>query len=139
MSIATYVLLGLVGGGCLIAFARRQRDGGRRVFGVGLIVVALIYMGFALRSDPLSTWLLIETGGVTLYGLFAVLGIKGSHWWLAAGWALHPVWDLALHYFGTGAAFTPTGYAIVCVSFDLLIAGYVAYAFSGKPLSSRKA
>jgi hypothetical protein len=52
------------------------------------------------------------------------LGLRGSPMWLAAGWALHPVWDIALHYFGPGRAVAPETYAIACLSYDLLVAAY---------------
>ena len=38
------------------------------------------------------------------------------------------MWDLALHYFGPGHALAPDAYAITCLSFDLLVAAYIAIA-----------
>ena len=49
-------------------------------------------------------------------------------YWLAAGWAIHPLWDVVLHYLGAGHAFAPEAWAISCVSFDLLVAAYIALA-----------
>lgn len=59
----------------------------------------------------------------------ALLSLRGSPYWLAAGWALHPVWGVMLHYFGPGRPFAPWTYAIACVSFDLLVAAYIALAY----------
>ena len=56
-------------------------------------------------------------------------GVRGSTWWLVAGWALYPVWKVALHFFGPGHAFAPETYTITCLSFDLVVAAYVAVAY----------
>jgi hypothetical protein len=40
--------------------------------------------------------------------------------------ALHPLWDVLLHYIGPGQAFTPWTYAIACISFDWLVAIYIS-------------
>jgi len=59
----------------------------------------------------------------------ALLGLRGSPYWLAAGWALHPLWDVGLHYIGPGHSFAPMTYAIACISFDLVVAAYIAIAY----------
>ncbi len=71
------------------------------------------------------------------YGGLGVWGLFRSPVWLAAGWALHPVWDLGLHYFGPGHAFAPDAYAVTCLSFDLLVAGYVAIRYRDRLVRSR--
>jgi hypothetical protein len=58
-----------------------------------------------------------------------VLGVRGSHWWLVAGWALHPIWDIALHYIGPGAAFAPAPYALACLGFDLVVAAAIGLTY----------
>jgi hypothetical protein len=47
--------------------------------------------------------------------------------WLAAGWALHPIWDAALHLQGSGAAHAPEWYVVACISFDLPVAAYIQW------------
>ncbi len=121
---AVWLLLGVFLSGALIAYARTRRDGGRRVFALALIVAAVIYVGLALFGAGVY-WLMIEVLGVLTFGSFVWLGFRHSVLWLAAGWALHPVWDVGLHLVGPGAAFTPEGLAIACISFDLLVAAYV--------------
>ena len=106
----------------LTAFLRRRRT--RPWLVVGLIVVALAYVWFA-RERP--AWLLVELAGVGVYGAVSWAGLRGSPWWIVAAWALHPVWDIVLHYVGPGRAFAPVWYAVPCVSFDLVVAVYVAY------------
>jgi hypothetical protein len=102
---------------------------GRSVLVIFLFVAAGAYFGFAtLGRDVVDThpiWTLIELAQVVVFGALALLGLRGSPYWLAAGWALHPIWDIVLHYIGPGNAFTPWTYAIACLSFDWLVAIYI--------------
>ena len=116
----------------LIAFllSRFIRD----IIGHSLLVVFLFaaagaYFGFALLAAPGPIWVLAELVQVIIFGAIALLGLRGSPWWLAAGWALHPLWDVVLHYVGPGHSFAPITYTIPCLSFDLLVAAYTAIAY----------
>ena len=40
-----------------------------------------------------------------------------------------PRLKVALHFFGPGDAFAPETYTITCLSFDLVVAAYVAVAY----------
>lgn len=91
---------------------------------IGLVIAALIYVGFAFNNDSLR-WILIELAGVPIYAVFAWLGLKKSGWFLAAGWALHPLWDAGLHDYAT--QFVPHWYIGGCIGFDLLVAGYIGF------------
>jgi hypothetical protein len=108
-----------------------ERIGGPRyarlLVGVGLIVASLFYVYFAARESQSALWNIGELAGVAVFGTMAVLGMRGSRWWLVVGWALHPLWDVVLHYFLPGRAFAPLGYVFACLSFDLLVAAYVAW------------
>lgn len=127
MYIAACLSIGLLLGACFIRYAHMRRRAANRVFAAGLVVAAIVYVPFAMRAPDAFLWLAIELAGIGLFGGLGLLGLRSSAWWLAAGWALHPVWDVALHYLGPGAAFAPDWYAIGCVSFDLLVAGYIGY------------
>ena len=59
----------------------------------------------------------------------ALLGLRDSRYWIAAGWALHPLWDIGLHDIGPGQSFAPFTYAIACVSCDLAVAANIAIAY----------
>jgi hypothetical protein len=121
---------GFVLGFVYVMYARSARAGVKTVFGVGLLVAALIYLLFLYRApDPLQ-WTLVEAAGVAGFGLAGWFGIRGSAWWLVAGWGVHPVWDIGLHYVGPGQ-YAPAWYTVPCVSFDLLVAAYVAVALTG--------
>lgn len=124
-AVILWLAVGLVLGVVFIALARVF--GERRVFAVGLVVAAGLYVGLAVYGDASWTWLGIEVAGVGLYGALAVLGYRSSAWWLALGWALHPVWDVALHQLGGGSEFAPPWYPVQCISLDLLVAFYIAW------------
>lgn len=120
------IVVGLVLGWGFLLLVRRSGSYSRekQSIAIGLVVAALIYVGFGLFSGSLR-WLLIELAGVPIYAVFAWLGLKRSGWWLAAGWALHPLWDAGLHDYSTH--FVPHWYIAGCSGFDLLVAAYVAF------------
>jgi len=120
----------------IIAFllSRFVRDvAGRSLLAIFLFAAAGAYFGFAILGRDLAgtapIWTLIELAQVIGFGTMGLLGLRGSPYWLAAGWALHPVWDYVLHYLGPGSSFAPMTYAIACVSFDLLVAAYIVIAY----------
>jgi hypothetical protein len=109
----------------------------RPILFAALVVAALPYVVFALRAQAGQRWILVELVGVAIYGTISWVGLRGSLWWLAAAWALHPIWDIGLHYFGPGRSFAPPlAYPIPCLSFDLVVAGYVAYLASRESKSA---
>ncbi|MFR9803330.1 DUF6010 family protein [Pseudonocardia sp. RS010] len=113
-----------------LALSRFVRDVLGRVLLAGvLIAAAAFYVVFAAGADAGPAWLAVEVLGVLLFGGMAVLGIRRSPYWLAAGWALHPVWDIVLHNIGPGRAFAPEPYTIACLSWDLLTAALIAVAY----------
>jgi hypothetical protein len=129
-----FLLQGLVNGAVLAAVAyvlsRFTRDvAGRAVLALWLVGAAAMYVLFAADADQGAAAVLGELAGVAVYGTVALRGLRGSPMWLAAGWALHPVWDIALHYVGPGASFAPVQYTVSCLSFDLVVAGYIAVAY----------
>ena len=107
---------------CYVKVYGRNRE--RRLFSSALLIAALIYVGFALLFGNMR-WLLIELLGVPAYFIFAFAAARFSVYWLALGWALHPLWDAPLHLMGSGTAVVPEWYAVACISFDLLLAVYI--------------
>ena len=99
---------------------------GRALLAVVLCGAALVYVYHAARAGAGVGWLAAELLGVAVYGAMALRGVRGSPWWLVAGWALHPVWDVALHHVGAGRAFAPAWYTVPCLSWDLVVATVVA-------------
>jgi hypothetical protein len=62
---------------------------GRSVLVIFLFVAAGAYFGFAtLGRDVVDTqpiWMLVELAQVIVFGTLALLGLRGSPYWLAAG------------------------------------------------------
>jgi hypothetical protein len=100
----------------------------RPILAAALVVAGLFYVGFALQAHAGGAWLAAELAGVGIYGCAARRGVRGSAWWLVAGWALHPVWDVALHWAGPGRAFAPEWYTTSCLGWDLMVGGVAALA-----------
>lgn len=94
------------------------------ILAMGLIGAAIIYIGFALVWGD-ATWIAIEVAGLLIYGFFVLLARRYAIFWLAVGWAAHPLWDLGLHWFSPGHLVAPEWYVFACLSFDLLVAGYM--------------
>jgi hypothetical protein len=129
-----FLIQGVVNGGVLagVAFvlSRFTKDvAGRAVLAFWLFGAAAMYVLFAVRSGDGAAAVLGEITGVAVYGTVALRGLRGSPMWLAAGWALHPVWDIPLHYFGPGASIAPVQYTVSCLTFDLVVAAYIALAY----------
>jgi hypothetical protein len=62
----------------------------RDIIGRSLLVVfsfaaAGAYFGSALLAAPGPIWVLAELVQVIIFGAIALLGLRGSPWWLAAG------------------------------------------------------
>ena len=118
------LILGAVLALALVGLARRCPPGReRRVYAVGLVIAALVYVGFGAVGGAVGRWLALESLGVLLYGAAAWGGLRGRPWLLAVGWAAHVAWDAILHLSGAGSEYTPHWYPWLCVSFDLVMAG----------------
>ena len=110
----------------LVGLARTHPTGRERwVYALGLVLAALIYVGFGVVGGAGARWLAFESLGVILYGAAAWGGLRGRHWLLAAGWAAHVAWDVPFHLTGAGSEYTPHWYPWLCVSCDLVMAGAV--------------
>jgi hypothetical protein len=117
------ILFGAVLGALFAIFARARKAAEVRVLALGLVVAALIYVGLALAGRG-REWLAIELAGVALFGGLAWLGLRASRWWLATGWVAHVGWDVGLHL-DRAQAVVGAWYPLLCVGFDLVVAGFV--------------
>jgi hypothetical protein len=129
------ILIGAVLGALFVLVARRRGGTSEaRVLALGLVVAALIYVGLALaRADRHG--LALEAAGLGIFGLIAWLGARASLWWLVLGWVAHVGWDVGLHLDrsqGSVAAWYP----LLCIGFDLVVAGYLLGPASAGPSSS---
>jgi hypothetical protein len=100
----------------------------RHILAATLVGAALVYIHFALDAHAGMAWLAAELAGVAVYGTLALRGVRRSAWWLVAGWTLHPVWDVALHYAGPGSSLAPDWYTVSCFTWDLATAMIIAIA-----------
>lgn len=117
------LLLGTAFALAFVGLARRYPPGReRRVYAVGLVAAALVYVGFGAAGGAGARRLALEILGVLFYGAAAWAGLRGRAWLLATGWAAHVGWDVLLHLSGAGAEYTPHWYPWLCVSFDLVMA-----------------
>ncbi|WP_309124952.1 DUF6010 family protein [Kocuria sp.] len=107
-----YLLNGAVGDAvlALVAFliSRYLRQtAGRALLAVVLVTAGGFYVGFAATAGAGAGWVTLELAQAVVLAALAVLGLRRSPYWLAAGWALHPFWDIPLHLWGPGHAFAP--------------------------------
>jgi hypothetical protein len=104
---------------------------GRTLLSTVLFAAAGAYFGFAFTAPVSRVWLLIELLQVIAFGTLGLLGWRGSPYWLALGYALHPIWDFGMHYIGPGNSVGPWPYAIACISFDWVVAAYIFIRYRG--------
>ena len=124
----------------LLAFllSKFVRDvAGRTLLATVLFAAAGAYFGFAYNPGTPRIWILIELLQVIAFGTLGLYGWRGSPYWLALGYALHPVWDFGLHYLGPGHTFAPVPYAISCISFDWVVALYILIVYRWLRLGTR--
>lgn len=132
------LLEGALGGAMVFLVATVLGPWRRQALAVELVLAGLAYIRFVMQTGQGPLWLGLEVLGLVLYGLIGRRGVRGSPWWLVAGWALHPVWDIALHFFGPGRAFAPESYTVACLTWDLMIAGLLAFAIlRRKPIADQ--
>jgi hypothetical protein len=125
----------------VIAFvlSRFTRDiVGRFLLIIFLFIAAGAYFGFTYLEDP-GIWTLAALVQVIIFGTMGLLGLRSSPYWIAAGWALHPLWDVGLYYIGPEFSVARiTYYEIACVTFDWVIAVYIVIAYGLGLLGERR-
>lgn len=112
---------------------------GRTLLATVLFAAAGAYFGFAFNPTTPRIWLLVELLQVIAFGVLGLYGWRGSPFWLALGWLLHPLWDFGMHHLGPGRSFAPLPYVIACISFDWVVAAYFFIAYRLFHLASRRA
>jgi hypothetical protein len=120
-----YLLIGVILGTTFLALARLRKRADWLVVAIGLPVAASAYVVFAVMAGNWR-WVAYELVGVFVYGVVGWCGFRGSARWLVLGWAAHPLWDTLLHLAGSGADLAPRSYVVSCVTFDLVVACFVA-------------
>lgn len=123
-----YLVGGAVYGASLAFVAIAIPRSTRYVLATVLAVAALAYVPFAIAADAGAGWVAAELAGAGIFSYVAMRGVRGSAWWLVAGFALHPIWDVLLHLAGPGRTVAPEWYATSCLTYDLSVAAIVAIA-----------
>jgi hypothetical protein len=120
------VLKGLLAGGLTMGVAAVFPEALVLPFFAGVLgLVSGVYPGIAM-ADPMKGRPALEwTAAVTFLGL-GLVGLWISPLLLAGAWLLHGVWSF-LHYFTSLGDGAPEEYPKFCLSFDLVVAGFVAY------------
>jgi hypothetical protein len=133
MHIALQLLAGVLAAVLFIFLVRGLFAGSRalNVYALSLVITALIYVVFAVRGGATGSQLWLELAGAALFTSFAVQGRKVPMF-LVAGWAGHSLWDLILHKLMDGMT-VPSWYPLACLSFDLVVAAYIARTFKRSP------
>ena len=123
-----YLVGGAVYGASLAFVAIAIPRSTRYVLATVLAVAALAYVPFAIAADAGAGWISAELAGAGIFSWAAMRGVRGSAWWLVAGFALHPVWDVSLHLAGPGGGVAPEWYTTSCLTYDLAVAAITALA-----------
>ena len=127
---AFWLVVGAIAGLVFVSYARDHGPRGEiRVYAVGLVVAAVVYVVLAALGGSIR-WVGIETLGVLAFALIAALGLGVAPVWLAFGWAVHAIWDVALHLV-THSGVVGTWYPIACVPFDLIVAVAIVLHITG--------
>jgi hypothetical protein len=142
--IRAVLIEGAIGGVVLSVLAfvlsRFVRDiVGRTLLATVLFAAAGAYFGFAFNETTPRIWLLIELLQVVGFGVLGLYGWRGSPYWLALAYLLHPLWDFGVHHVGPGRSFARVPYVFACVSFDWVVAAYIFIAYRLFDLASRRA
>jgi hypothetical protein len=125
MGTVVQLLLGALS--CLLFVTFVRRAGRRRelaIYAAALAAAAVIYVIFAAFGGATLGWAAIETSGLAIFFLLALLARRGSREALIVGWAVHPAWDVLIHG-ASRAWFVPGWYPALCAGFDLTLAVYI--------------
>jgi hypothetical protein len=123
------VLFGLLAGGITMGVAAFfPEDLSYTFFAVVLGLAAGVYPGLAMADSQNGRPLLQWIAAVAFISL-GMVGLWYSPLILAGAWVLHAFWDLLHHITSLGDGI-PEGYPGFCLSYDLLLAGFVAYMWA---------
>jgi hypothetical protein len=126
-----YAVIGLLSAiGSIFIFRRMFRGRWEQIFWASfLVVIAAFYLSFAAYFEASTHVWQTELVGVAVFLVCAMGGLFFRPA-IAAGYAVHGLWDLAHGLFGSslaGLSLTevPTGYDIFCSTYDLSVACYL--------------
>jgi hypothetical protein len=101
---------------------RLDRD--RRFYTAMLIVIALLYLGFAIMGKDADA-LRIEAAISTVFVVVAFLGFRISPWLIVVALAAHGTYDITHHFFFQNRG-VPGWYPGFCMTYDVVAAAIFA-------------
>jgi hypothetical protein len=126
-----YAVIGLLSAiGSIFIFRRMFHGRWEQIFWASfLVVIATFYLSFAAYFEASPHAWRTELVGVAVFLVCAVGGLFFRPA-IAAGYAVHGLWDLSHGLFGSSLAGlpmteVPTGYDIFCSTYDLSVAYYL--------------
>jgi hypothetical protein len=118
----TSVIIGISGGLLLILlFSILKQFDKKVIYGLILSGIGFLYVGFTW-TDISS--LIITALQAVFFLFFAYYGVKRNLYFLAAGYFLHGLWDLAYNFFQL-PNLIPPHYDFFCLFIDFLIGIYL--------------
>ena len=106
-------------------------DRDRAFYPVVMIVIALYYVLFAAMTGSVQT-VLLESVGMTLFAIPAVIGFKSSTWIVVAALAGHGVFD-GVHGHILENSGVPVWWPAFCLAYDLGAAAILAWLIKRRP------
>jgi hypothetical protein len=126
-----YATIGVLGAvGSILVLRRIFRGKWEQIFWSSfLVAIAAFYLSFAAYFEASADAWKTETVGVAVFIVAALAGLF-SRRAVAAGYAMHGLWDLCHSLLGPsvlGLSLTevPLGYEIFCAAYDLVVASYL--------------
>lgn len=98
--------------------------GGRLLLGLFLALTACVYLGALLAQQQGPGTTLGELAVALAVFVCAYLGVAGAAVWLAAGYALHGVWDW-FHDIEAVPTRVSRWFPPACAAFDFVVAGFI--------------
>ncbi len=104
-----------------------------KLFAAGiLIAIAFIYVGFALKDNPISL-IILEISMAMMFFLLAIIGYTKRSSLLGYGIILHGVWDILHHNGWFVSTDIPVYWPVFCTIIDLIYGVYLLYIFKKLP------
>ena len=129
-------VIGIVLSAAVALFARRVGfDRDRAFYPTVLIVIASYYVLFAAMSESAET-ILLESAGMTMFLIAAVVGFKTNAWIVVGALAAHGIFD-AFHGSLLENTGVPTWWPAFCLAYDIGAAACLAWLLNRSYLPSR--
>lgn len=93
-----------------------------------LVAIAFIYVGFSLKSNPVSS-IILECCIALVFYFMAIIGYTRNNYLIAIGIILHGVWDIFHHKGFLIVTDVPGYWPSFCLTIDLIDGIYFLFIF----------